>query len=1480
MDGNILQEIEGYELLEKVGAGGFGEVYRAQQKIVDREVAIKFILPLHANQDEFINRFEAEAQLVARIEHPYIVPLYDFWRGPNGAYLVMRWLSGGNLADSLLLQGPWDVQKAATLLDNIASALHVAHRKSVIHQDIKPENIMLDEDENGYLTDFGIARDLQSNVNLAAGEDNVVHGSPKYVSPEHLRRTEITAKSDVYSLGLLIYEVLTGEAPFESDELLKLLQMQLKTELPALQSVRPDLPEALNQPLRQATAKNPVARFDTTLEFARAFRSVLEQSASGTSISIPSQMTKLRSEFEIEEELINPYKGLNAFREADADDFYGREGLVQSLIERISDVDAEYARFLAVAGPSGSGKSSIVHAGLTPKIRRGKIENLPSLFVTTMTPGENPMRSLEGALLRVAQRLDDRLMSILSSETFNLHDVVTHAIKDDGEILLIVDQFEEAFTLSKEDTRASFLDTLFDAVTRADSRVRVIVTIRADFLDRPMEYTGWGELFRSRMELVPPMNAEELNDAIEKPAQQAGLALERGLVGVIIGDVREEVGSLPLLQYTLGELFERRTGIELTVAAYNEMGGISGALAKRAEETYEGLNEEQKRASQQLLPRLVKLGEGAEDTRRRALLGELYSLDLGRELAEATLQAYQESRLLTFGSDSKKHTPTVEVAHEALIRKWRRLGNWLDQNRDALRTQELLASEAAQWTTANKSTDFLARGARLEQFSELRESGKVALASEETEYLNASIAYETRRRQIRQLVAVSLVAISLIAAISALIATNQRLAAQSALKEVERQKGIAEEESYIARSGELAASALLFTQQEPDRAALLSLHAVETRPTFSAINSLLTSLQSQEHLRGYYNAHSDAVRAIALSSDSRILASGARDGEIILWDVETRNPLSQIAEHQERINGIALSTDGTLFAAIDAENRIILWDVTQNNLIHALTEADSSSVGWDLAFALDDTILVSSNSLGQMSYWDVQTGELLERIKAHDDAIYTLATSPDGKMIASGSGDSLVRLWDAESHEELATLEGHTDWVRELAFSPDGRWLASGGHDTTVIVWQVEQQSLALELPSHRGWVYALIFSADSRTLVSGDDAGTIIFWPLFGGERPTSIQNAEGAPVWDIVLTDESILVGSETNSIFDLSPARLPSMPFDHVVGESPEVISSVAILDDDRETVVGAGGTQDDFFIHVWDVDGVDENILPAHQGTVNGIAQDNGRIATVSVDGQAIIWEDLLPADPLIFDTALFSVALQGDYLVVGDVNGTIQVWSLSGARENWEQLYELKGHTQRVFSIAINTDGTMLASAGLDGTIRLWDLETGTALFDPLLAHTDGVLTVSFSPDGSILASGGRDQRIYLWDTVTGEVIGEPLLGHTNWVNDLVFGAEGLYLYSAGGDHSIRIWDTEQRRQLGLPLSAHSDWVTSLAISADGRHMVSGGRDGEVLLWNLALEDWALAACAFSNRDLSEQEIEQYFSERFPPFELCKEDASG
>ncbi|MGH2540619.1 MAG: BTAD domain-containing putative transcriptional regulator, partial [Actinomycetota bacterium] len=715
--------LRGYQLFEEIGQGVVGSVHRGLQPEGGREVAVKVIHPWLADHPDFIRRFEPEAQRVGRLEHPHIVPQYDYWRDPGGAYLVMRYLRGGSLEALLQARGPSTPQTASALVEQIASALAVAHRQGVVHRDVRPSNVLFDEEGNAYLTDFSIIRDL-ALTDAAA----VSTGAIFSLSPEEISGGPIGPATDVYGLGLLLYEVLAGRHPFADVPVPELRERHLSGTIPPISLVRPDLPGAVEEVLERATARDPLARYPDASSLASAFRFALEAGA---------QLAALPGV-----ELRNPYKGLRAFGEPDTPDFFGREDLTARLAARLGEPTTE-ARFLAVVGPSGSGKSSAIRAGLIPAIRAGNVPDSEDWFVAEMHPGVHPFEELEAALLSVAVARPTSLLEELERDERGLVRTTRWVLPpDEAELLVVIDQFEELFTLMQDsDRRKAFLEVLRVAVSDPSSRVRVVVSLRADFYDQPLLFKAFGDLLGARTHALTGLSTDQLERAIVGPAERVGVTVEPRLVSAILTDVTDRPSALPLLQYALTELFERRTDASMTLETYHEIGRMTGALGRRAEDIFRQLDPIGKEATRQLFLRLVTVGEeGNAETRRRVLRSELTDLEVDTVAMEKAVASFDSHRLLSSDRDPVTRGPTVEVAHEALLSEWERLRGWIESAREDVRMHRRLAAAAVEWDAADRDRGFLFRGGQLERFEAWTATSGLALTAAERRFLDAGTA--------------------------------------------------------------------------------------------------------------------------------------------------------------------------------------------------------------------------------------------------------------------------------------------------------------------------------------------------------------------------------------------------------------------------------------------------------------------------------------------------------------------------------------------------------------------------------------------------------------------------------------------------------------------------------------------------------------------------------------------------------------------
>jgi WD40 repeat protein/serine/threonine protein kinase len=1400
--------IRGFELGERIGAGGFGVVYRALQTSVGREVAIKIILPAFADQPDFVRRFEAEAQIIAGLEHPYIVPLYDYWREPGAAYLVMRLLRGGSLA-ALLNHGPLPAQQILNVLEQVGAALHAAHRSGVIHRDIKPANILLDEDGNAFLSDFGIAK---SAADSAAG---AVVGPAPYIAPEQIRAEPVTPQTDIYALGVMLYELLTGRQPFTGSTLADYIQQHLNEPLPLLADDVPHTPTDLDRIIARATAKQPAERYPDLLHWLADIRAALTPGASAlTQQSGPAQPAagaQVTDEIALPD-LISPYKGLRPFTEADAADFFGREMLIQDLLTRLSE-SVDLVRFLAVVGPSGSGKSSVVRAGLIPALRKGGLPGSEHWFISEMLPGGNPFAEVAAALLRVAVNPPADLPARLRADERGLIRSVAAILPNDPavELTLVIDQFEEVFTLvDDETTRAAFLASLTTAVLDPESRLRVIITLRADFVDQPLRYVDFGELVRQRTEFVLPLGSEELEQAITRPTERAGLRLEPAIVPTISSEIGDHPGMLPLLQYALTELFERREGRTLTLRAYRASGGVLGALARRADELYTGLDAPGREAARQLFLRLITLGEGVEDTRRRVARVELDQLaptDGGAAIGPI-IDLYGRYRLLTFDRDPISRSPTVELAHEAILREWDRLRDWLSSARADMRMQRLLSAGAAEWLGAAQEEGYLLRGARLDQFAGWANRTQLALTSDERAFLDASLAAraaeqateeERRRRELettRQLAETEArraaenaraarrlrwlaagLALLLLAAVGlAAFASTQR---DTALRNFARAEQI-----RLAAQAQIA----LDSGAGGELPALLALRSLQYGYSPEADVALLGAL-NRGFARRQYLGHTAQLGQVSFSPDGLFVVTSSVDHSVRLWDARTGAELRRFM-HDGPVNNVVFSPDGRYLLSDSFDHTARLWNAATGAELRRFPREASESYGAE--FSPDGKLVVIGD--GPIAYvWNLNDEQALLRLTGHSADIYWCEFSPDGRYVLTAGGDHTARLWDAATGAELRRFLGHADAVTGAKFSPDGRYVLTASADRTARLWDITSGLEVRRFVGHTDLIFDAAFSPDGRLILTGSNDKTARLWDAAtGAELRQFLGHTGGVGPPDFSPSGQFVLTGStdRTARLWDVEQSSEPRRLSAAFAGHVANLFA--AKLSTDGRSVLTVGQT-----IKRWDLErGVVTQELPLTTATMNAQA--------LSSDGRM---------------------------LITAHTDGLARLWDLEGGAE----LRRLTGHSGQVWDVAFAADGRTALTGGEDGSARLWDVASGTEL--QRFSTDNAIRALAFGPDRRAVLTGGQDGVARLWDLQTGQEL-RRLTGHSGPVQAAAISPDGRLALTGGEDGTARLWEVASGRQIRL-LSGHSAPITAAVFAPDGGSVLTGSADQTARLWDVA-----------------------------------------
>jgi WD40 repeat protein len=990
----------------------------------------------------------------------------------------------------------------------------------------------------------------------------------------------------------------------------------------------------------------------------------------------------------------NPYKGLQAFGIEDAQDFFGRDQLVEELLEKVRQlltIDQQKqttSRLLTVLGPSGSGKSSVVMAGVIPKLKQGALPKSEQwTYLPPIVPGKHPLEALALTLAPLfPQRSPVKIMheDLEDDSARGLHLLLaTYEKPSAAHILLVIDQFEELFTqTATEDERRHFVDLLLTAVTEPDGPLLTVITLRADFYDRPLQYPELGRIIEAHHVTAYPLEARDLRAIIEKPAQlpDVQLTFEEGLVGDLLFDVQGRIGALPLLQFTLDQLFQHREERLLTLHAYQQIGGVRGALAKHAESTYQSLpTENHQRLARALFLRLINPGTVEEDaTRRRIPLSELVVIDQEKttRLAEVT-NAFTKARLLT--TNTVAGVSTVEVSHEALIQAWVRLQDWLHEARDDVRLQQAISEDTAEWNRQKQPADQLYRGSKLSKALSWRETNLPSL--DEDRFLQACIKERFRTR--RRTVLVGLVGVAGMAGTGFLV---------TALRSNESPP-IVLPYTYIGH-----ANSVWSVAWSPDGKRIASGSADGTVQVWDATrgNRLLT-----------YTGHTGTVFSVAWSPDDKRIASGSADSTVQVWDASTGSHLLTYTGHASSyVGSVAWSPDGKHIASGSNDNTVQVWDASSGNH-HLLTYTGHTDAVYNLAWSPDGKRIASGSNDKTVQVWDASSGNLLLTYTGHSGSIYRVAWSPDGRHIASGSADKTVQVWDAGSGNRLLTYTGHADLVHSVVWPPDGKRIASGSFDKTVQVWDASSGNLLLPYTGHANVVISVAWSPDGKYIASGSADNTV--------------------QVWDARITRSSLLTYTGHATAV-------------HSVAWSP-----------DSEYI--ASGS-DDKTVQVWDASGGNHLFTyTGHTGTVFSVAwsPDDKHIASGSNDKTVQVWDASTGSHLFTYTghaTAVHSVAWSPDskYIASGSFDKTVQVWDASSGH----LLLTYEGHTDSVWNLAWSPDGKHIASGSFDKTVQVWDASSGNLLLT-YTGHSDSVYSVVWSPDGMRIASGSNDATAQVWD---------------------------------------------------------------------------------------------------------------------------------
>ncbi len=1127
----------------------------------------------------------------------------------------------------------------------------------------------------------------------------------------------------------------------------------------------------------------------------------------------------------------SPYPGLTSFSEDDAAVFFGREPETERLWQLVQP--SVRSGVIAVIGPSGSGKSSLVRAGLVPRLLR-----TPErwLIVPRIVPTTHPVRQLARSLAqafkqRGVEMAPLELVNRLGEESGALVELVEElrdtASGEPPSVLLIVDQAEELVTLRDATERRAFLDLLRDAVVGTPG-VHGLLTVRAEFLGPLLAEPNMGPLVGETL-LVSPLDRSRLPEVIEQPARRAGLVFAPGLVGRLVEDTRGG-DALPLLAFTLRQLADR-AGVdgEVGLDDYDAIGGVVGALQRTADQTAAQLASSGR--GDVVLPTLTRLAavtRAAEPTRRRVARRSLTPAE------DDVVQAFVDARLLVSGEDQGE--AVVEVAHEALLRQWAPLRDAIDARRDELRVRDDIDRWALDWEQSGREASYLVGGERL----------AVARAW-------AAVHPEELARSPRA---------------SALIVASGDVEARATQErlEAERQRQVAETRGLIQRLRADAEKAGVLLALDPPRA-LVSAVAVTAAnldelggPPLDFVQRTLCAAVRTVKERKALAGHTQPVTSVAVDPAGRWIVSAGRDRTVRLWPTTEGVASVVLGEHDGDALCVAVSPGGDLVASGGSDGVVRRW--RPDGSVAGPPLDGSRDAILCVAFGADGTIAAGSGD-GALYLWADPTRPASRLVSR---SFVAALASADRNRFAVGCGDGRVVIWRVTpgGFEEV-TLGHHDDFVTSVEFSGDGQLVASASRDGTIRLWRAvggggtdSQPAVLAPASANRGsLVTSLAFGPDGASLAYGDESGKVELVDLSGrrihpplicpgramaslavGADGRTIVGGAGAVVhvWDWVPRRPVLATAATKNQVPRWDVNGDQAAP----AWMAPEFVAAVSFTPDDHG-VVSVGG---DRSLRIWNLDGALRTLLPnAHEAALTAVACSavgGGRIASGGRDNMVRLFDlaGQAVADPFAGHEAdVMGVAFRADgqLIVSGSRDGTVRRWRADGKAVG----SPITAHQGGVEAVVVSPDGTLIASGGDDGTVRLWDADNGAGRGIPLAGHVGSVWDVQFSPDGRQVMSCGSDRTVRLWDHSGDTVVG-PFRGHTAAVRAGRFHPSGQQMLTAGEDGVMRLWATEDGQLIRL-MEGHLGPVFTLAVSSDGLLAATGGEDGTVRLWRLG--DW-------------------------------------
>jgi len=1458
--------VEHYRVSRLIGKGGMGEVYLARDTRLGRRVALKLVRPDALGDDETLKRFLFEAEVTARFNHPHIVTIYGVGEHDGRPYVALEYLSGQSLRERL--QGPrMGVREAIRMGMAIAEALVEAHANHVLHRDLKPENVMVPTDGRLRVVDFGLAKPIDAvglceaatvalggaerhEATLPSLDSRVLHqsregalrGTPLYMAPEQWWGEPVSAAADVWALGLVLLEMLAGRHPYEGLSLIQLCARVCSGDDVPWSDADDEIPSDVGAILRACVAKKPDRR-PSAANVVETLRGWLEPGTVLLGAAEP------------------PFRGLMAFAEQHAAWFFGRETEIVEALERL-----RREAVLPVVGPSGAGKSSFVQAGLVPRLReKGRLVTL------TLRPGERPFDALASRIVQAMSmstpgtspfsnthgtREEGRTLAVaLESAPARLAiELQKVAARTGAQVVLLVDQLEEVSTLvERAETRRAFMEAVCGAADDPSEAVRVIFTLRDDFLGKLGE-TSMVRRTLGRSLLLRSPGEELLREIVSRPVTLAGYRYEdAGLVDGMLAAVRGEPACLPLLQFACTQLWEGRDKSVriLRRATYEAIGGVEGALARHADGVIEAMSGEQARDAKRLLLRMVT-PERTRRTTKRSMLLE----GLGQE-AGAVLDRLVESRVIVSRKGRGDEGQETELAHESLILGWDRLSRWIDEGREEIAFLSEARQAAELWEKRGRARQEVWRGEAL-QTARLRAGHVDPLPDLVREFLAAG-EDEERRAQKRRRVAVTgaFAVLGVVAAMAVVVSLALRSREQTALREranAERKRAEALFEgarAALERSDPVVARAQLRSALEiDDSLAARALWPLVHRPSAMWSISLGSPLVAVEALRdgksvvavgnsgGFVvdltslevtrKPELKGTYSLELCPDGVTLVSGTKDGAVVALPLPQGEP-RLLGRLQGAVRSVACSGDSRRVVA-SGEKEIRVWDSNSPGDGEVVDSCESrcpvAAFTHEVVYSSGERLLVRPLDLSRPAALLATRPGGFARIRAARSDGTIVAQSPDGTVISWGADRALRH-----------AFPWNTTAVSALSVDVEGRH--AGACDAVeCAVWAVRTGEVLA-----RGKVPQVPFPRSSAFVGAmgaiafvPDSAGKLFVWPW---------SHAGRTAIWSDTGEASFSPSGSEVASASQAGGVSVRSLVSARQTRTLPTRSYAAAFDPSGSHLFVSAL----DGNVEVWDARTSQRiGVVAVHRGyAYNAAVQPGGRlVASSGVDGNLRLFDATtleFVGHPMRHTGTALSVSFSPDgrTLASASWDRTVRIWDVATQEPKKVLPIHALGMVAR-----FSPDGSRVAASmrGGDG-VAVWRTRDWTREPTPPRPGPSNIYGLAFHPDGERLLLGPIDGVPRIWNLRTGHTV--ELRGHGEAINRVEFSPDGRLALSTSDDGTTRTWDCDTGRPY---------WRAPLLLSGPARALT---QEGWIGLANVDAPPgpldsrWAKAVHAFARR---------------------------